>query len=351
MSENAKVRPVNDVLELRIPTDALRAWVAAVLAACGVDDADATLAGRELVRANLRGADSHGVSRLPVYARLLRAGVMTARPNTVIEEQAGLLHLHADRGLGQVAGTRAVNEAIARLQSAATCTIVLHRVGHLGALGVLALQLAEAGMIGLVLQNGPAVMAMPGATAAAIGNNPLAFGAPIAGGPPLVVDFASSLVAFGRIIDSARAGAPLSPGWALDATGAPTLDAAAALHGGMLSPLAGHKGIGLAMIVEVLAGSLSGVRPPAVQGATLPGEFGGFIYALNPALINAGFVAHVAEWLHIYHAAGPDTRYPGERGAQSEAQREANGVPVSAPVLAELAALAAELGLQPPLAS
>ncbi len=338
-------------LELRIPAEPLRAWVADVLAASGVATAGAALAGRELVRANLRGVDSHGVSRLPVYARLLRAGVMNPNPNTVIEELAGLVHLHADRGLGQIAGPRAVQEVISRLRTVATCTIVLHRVGHLGALGVLASRLAEAGMIGLVMQNGPAVMAMPGATAAAIGNNPLAFAAPMAGGPPLVVDFASSQVAFGRIIDSARAGAPLSPGWALDATGAPTLDATAAMNGGMLSPLAGHKGIGLAMIVEVLAGSLSGVRPPAMQGATLPGEFGGFVYALNPALIHAGFTAHVAEWLRIYHASGPDARYPGERAARCEAEREAGGVPVSARVLGELTTLAAELGLQSPPAS
>jgi LDH2 family malate/lactate/ureidoglycolate dehydrogenase len=342
---------VNDAVDLRIPAGALRGWVASVLAGCGVSDADAKLAGRELVRANLRGVDSHGVSRLPVYARLLRSGVMNPRPQTVVAEEAGLVHLHADRGLGQVAGVRAVNEAVARLQHAATCTIVLHRVGHLGALGVIASHLAEAGMLGLVMQNGPAVMAMPSATAPAIGNNPLAFGAPVAGGPPLVVDMASSQVAFGRIIDAARAGESLSPGWALDARGEPTLDAAAAMQGGMLSPLAGHKGIGLAMIVEVLAGSLSGVRPASMQGATLPGEFGGFLYALNPALITGGFAAHLAEWLRIYHASGPGTRYPGERAAQSEVLREAEGVPVSARVLAELTTLSADLGLQPPAAS
>jgi LDH2 family malate/lactate/ureidoglycolate dehydrogenase len=342
--------PVDHIVDPCIPAAALRGWVASVLEASGVQRADALLAGRELVRANLRGVDSHGISRLPIYARLLRSGTMNPQPDTVVEERLGVVHLHADRGLGQVAGVRAVNEAIGRLQGQASCTVVLHRVGHLGALGVLAAQLADAGMLGLVMQNGPAIMGMPGATAPAIGNNPMAFGAPVRGGPPLVVDIASSQVAFGRIIDAARAGEPLAPGWALDATGTPTQDAAAAM-GGMLSPAAGHKGIGLAMMVEMLAGSLSGVRPAAMQGATLPGEFGGFLYALNPALIAAGFAEHVAEWIGIYHGSGPGMRYPGERAAASEARREAEGVPIPARVLADLTTLAAELGLQPLVAA
>ena len=301
-----------------------------------------------LVRANLRGVDTHGVSRLRIYARLLRDGVMNPVPDTRIEEAAGILHFRADRGFGQVCGPRAVDAALQWLQGQATCTVVLHDTGHLGALGVLAVQLAEAGILGLVMQNGPPIMALPGAAAAAIGNNPLAFAAPVPDGPPLVVDIATSEVAFGRVIDAVRTKQPLEPGWALDAQGQPTVDAQAALRGGMLTPAAAHKGIGLAMMVEALAGSLSGVRPEAMSGATLPGGFGGFLYAINPALAaGGGFAEHVRQWIGTYHAAGPDMRYPGERAAACEAERERDGVPLPQAVLDELDKLAVTLDLAP----
>lgn len=328
------------------PAAALRAWSATVLDACGLAADDAALGARVLVRANLRAVDTHGVSRLPVYARLLRTGAMDARGACTTIEEPGVLQVDAATTLGQVAGARAIEAVLARLTTSATCTVVLRRVGHLGALGVLASMLAEAGMVGLVMQNGPPVMGLPGATAPAVGNNPMAFAAPVPDGPPLVVDIATSDVAFGRVIDAARTGASLQPGWALDATGQPTTDPAAVLAGGMLSPMAAHKGIGLALMVETLAGALSGTRPTAMQGAMLPPAFGGFIYALNPALAGGpGFAAHLLAALATLHASGPDVRYPGERAAAIEAERERNGVPLPPAVRAELDVLADSFGV------
>ena len=330
----------------RVAAARLREWTGTVLAACGLHASDAELGARVLVRANLRAIDTHGVSRLPVYAQLLRTGQMDASAVPQTFDTSGLLHIDAGTGLGQVAGARAVDAAIANLRDAATCTVVLHRVGHLGALGVLTSMLAEAGMIGLVMQNGPPIMALPGGTSPSIGNNPLAFAAPVPDRPPLVVDFATSEVAYGRVIDAMRAGEPLPPGWALDATGQPTTDPAAAMRGGMLLPMAGHKGLGLAMMVEVLAGSLSGTRPTAMRGATLPPAFGGFIYALNPALASgSGFAEHLLGWISLFRGSNASARYPGERAARTEAERERDGIPLPAPVRAELGVLADELGV------
>ena len=327
------------------PIDAvwLESWCARVFGAAGLTEADAVLAGAVLVRANLRGVDTHGVSRLPVYVDYLRRGEMRARPAMMVTECAGALVVDADGALGQVAGPYGVDLAVERAGWQAVVAVVMRGVGHLGALGVLALRAAERGMVAVVMQNGPPVMGLAGSRRAAIGNNPLAFAAPY-GGVPLVFDMAASQVAFGRVIDAARTGSAIPAGWALDAGGEPTSDAAAALSG-MLLPAGLHKGIGLAMLVECLAGSLSGVaQPPLAPGRTLPAAFGAFLLVVNPVLLAPGFAAHMGGWLATYAGSGEGARYPGERAAEIEAARRAGGLELPAAVVAELTRMGAALG-------
>ena len=251
-------------------TAALSGWLARAFAACGLAPDAAGLAAQVLVRTNARGVETHGISRALVYVQKLQSGELTARPNVRYEDRAGVLHCHADSGLGQVVASRAVGEAIGRAATAGFVPMVIHDVGHLAALGMFALQAAEAGMIALVAQSTPPIMALPGSKRAAIGNNPLAFASPVAGGPPLVFDLAASGVARGNVLAAAREKREIPLGWAIDADGNPTTDPKAALSGAML-PMAGHKGIGLAMMVQCLAGSLSGALPATVTGAA-PGS-------------------------------------------------------------------------------
>lgn len=324
----------------------LQTWSQQVLVACGMDSADAAVGAQALIRANLRGIDTHGISRLPAYAAMLRSGEMNARPSIKVEDRAGTLVMEADRAFGQFVGMCAMKLAIEASATRAVVSMSIRKTGHLGALGVLAVEAADRGMIAVLMQNGPPIMGLPGATKPATGNNPLAFVMPAGSGPALVFDMAASEVAFGRIIDAARNNQPIPLGWAIDETGAETTDATAAMRG-MLMPTGAFKGIGIAMLVECLAGSLSGVYLEKLEpGRTLPPSFGAFLMVINPALLigQEAFAAHRDTWLDRYKASSKGIRYPGERAAQVEAERSRDGIPLPATVVQQLSQLGESVG-------
>ena len=323
------------------PASALSAWLGRAFAGTGVEPEAALGAARVLVRTNARGIETHGVARALVYVQKLKTGELNPRPQVRYEERHGVLHCHADAGLGQIVGMAAVDAALARAATAGFVPLVLHDVGHLAALGMFALRAAEAGMVAFVTQSTPPVMALPGSQGAAIGNNPIAFASPVAGRPPLVFDMAASGVARGNVLAARRENRPIPEGWAIDQQGRPTTDAEAALRGAML-PMAGYKGIGLAMMVECLAGSLAGATPPAMAGAkpgSAPSRVGAFLFVANPGLVagQSAYDAHLAGWIATYKkATGSSGRYPGERAAGLEQKRMAEGIPLAASVVAEL---------------
>jgi LDH2 family malate/lactate/ureidoglycolate dehydrogenase len=187
-----------------------------------------------------------------------------------------------------------------------------------------------------------------------LGNSPLALAAPRGNGPPVVVDMACSVAARGNILIKARSGQPIPEGWAVDADGQPTTDAEAALKGALL-PFGGTKGMMLAVIVEVLAGSLSGRpfestlnRPGEVRHGV--GHLSALLLVANPVLLaGPAYDQHMRDWTSHYKAAGgAAARIPGERAAAAEADAEADGVPLDPAVVAELVALGARLGLSFP---
>jgi LDH2 family malate/lactate/ureidoglycolate dehydrogenase len=329
--------------------DTLAAWVQEVFERCGMEAELARHGAETLVQADARGIATHGVIRVKAYSDKLRAGSLTARPEVRFETAHGVLHCHADRGLGPAIGKLAVTASIDRALESGVVITILKDIGHMAALGIYALRAAEAGMLCLVMQATPRVMGLQGTRLGAIGNNPFAFASPVQGGPPLVFDVASSTVARSRIAAAARAGEPIPEGWALDATGAPTTDARAAMQGAQL-PMAGYKGIGIAMMVECLAGSLSGVRPPAPhspEGVGTPASAGAFMMTINPgiAAIAGGYAGHMVEWIALYKdASGETARYPGERAAQREAESRANGIPLADTLRDDLIKIGEDIG-------
>jgi LDH2 family malate/lactate/ureidoglycolate dehydrogenase len=328
----------------RISIAAMTEWMSRVFLSCGLDERSSVCAAQVLVRTSARGVDTHGVARLPVYVDKLRSGELKARPQVHFEDRCGVLHVHADCGLGQVVASDAVDQAVARAASNAFVPVVMHDIGHMAAIGMFALRAAEAGMLAYVVQSAPPMMALPGFRGAAIGNNPLAFASPVSGGPPLVFDIAMSFVARGNVLAAARDGRAIPDDWALDAEGRVTTDPHAALMGAML-PLAGHKGMGLAMMVQCLAGSLSGAEPPPVTGATpgsAPSRVGAFMFLANPELVAGrdAYDRHLHQWLETYKSsAGEQGRYPGEGADRTERQRQISGVPIPPALLKQLEAV------------
>lgn len=316
---------------ITIALPALEAWVATIFHRAGLDRETATSAATRLLLADITGVRTHGIARLPSYWRqLTRDGGLKARPDITYEWRGTVLTVDADLGLGQVVGPRVMAHVIGALEPARPFVpFIMRNAGHLGALGSHLFEVAEQGKVAFLSQVTQPVMAPEGATRPAIGNNPIAFAAPRRDGPPLVIDFAMSNVARGKLHVALRDGQPIPEGWAIDAQGRPTTDTVAALAGSIL-PAAGHKGLALAMIVEVLAGVLAGARPLLSEGGA-PGGVGAFGFVLDPALLvgQEAFDAAMSAWTSHYRAAvGASGRIPGERAAQLRAEGAREGVEI-----------------------
>lgn len=322
--------------------DALLDWSTRVLIATGIPAVDAAAGANVLVRTSLRGVDTHGISRIPLYTDSLLAGQINAKANHGGDFRDGVLHYRGDHGLGQAVGVAALNAALELAQERAVVPCLIAQCGHLAALGSYVLLAAEAGMIGFICQSTTPLMALEGWTERAIGNNPLAFATPLDNAVPLVFDMASSVVARGNLRDSVRENRPVPPGWAIDTSGNPTTDPEAAWAGAVL-PIGGYKGIGLAMMVQVLAGSLLG-NSTALRGGG-GNEMGAFLMLVNPALVNDGYAADVDAWLgHYRRVAGEKGRYPGQRAAATEASRREHGIPIPPVLLQQMRATGEKVG-------
>jgi LDH2 family malate/lactate/ureidoglycolate dehydrogenase len=338
-----------DTINVSLP--ALEAWVAAIFRRAGLDEDSGAVAAARLLLADITGVRTHGVARLPSYWRQLTRGGLNPRPNIAYAWRGTMLTIDADLGLGQIVGPRVVARALDTLDPARPFVpFIIRNAGHLGALGSHLFEVAEKGKVAFLSQVTQPVMAPEGATRPAIGNNPIAFAAPRPDGPPLVIDFAVSNVARGKIHIAVRDGLPISPGWAIDAEGHPTTDPITALAGSIL-PAAGHKGLALAMIVEVLAGALTGARPLLSEGGA-PGGVGAFGFVLDPAAIvgQEAFDRGMSEWTaHYLAAVGEHGRIPGERAAQLRAAAERDGVEIEGPLRALLIELGGTAGVAFPL--
>lgn len=334
-----------------IPVDALGDWVGHLLQALGMPAAHALEVARVLVRTSQRGIDTHGVSRLPAYLAQMEAGVLDPQAVPSIEIVHGALRVDAHRSAGQLSGVVATRAAINIAQQQVACVCSISNSGHFAALGTYLLDVAEEGMLGFLCQRTPPIMARHGSRGAAIGNNPLAFAAPVADSAPLVFDMACSVVARGHVDAAHRAGDVSIPlGWAIDADGRDTTVPELALLGAML-PMAGHKGIGLAMLVECLAGCLSGAAEVHSSGAGSVAGVEAFLLVVNPRLLNSsgGFGTRMQAWLDRYQTSVPGGRYPGMRQAQCERERANTGIPVPLDLLEALCRTSEKLDVAIPM--
>ena len=334
----------------------LRDFVVEVLGCLSVPLPDATTTADCLVSADLEGHASHGVIRLPFYANRLRQGLVTPQPvMRVIAERAAAATLDAGNGLGPVAGTRAMELAIAKARHTGVGVCAVRASNHLGALSYYVKQAATQGLIGLSVTNTPPAMAPPGGRQPFLGTNPIAAAIPTSS-HPIVIDLATSQVARGRILAAARAGEAIPQGWALDAVGRPTTATGPALAGSLV-PLGGAKGFSLALLVEILSSLLSGAGiGPEVSGTFAPSDqpsnVGHCMIALDPAAFGGGFLSRADQLcLGIRSAPAVDAatpiRMPGDRALSERTDRELEGINLPEPVIADLRDLAATVGATP----
>jgi ureidoglycolate dehydrogenase (NAD+) len=338
-----------------IPHDRLTAFTAVCLEKLGLPPADARLVAETLVEANLRGVDSHGVVRLPHYATRLRNGSIKPRPNITVKRTGpATAMVDGDAGMGQLVAVRAMNEAIALARETGVGVAGVRNSSHCGAMAYFVDIAVREGMIGIALTHTDPIMAPTGMKRNFLGSNPIAFAAPGGDGPPIVVDMATTYVAWGKVIVAREEGKTIPPDWGVDADGKPTTDPNKVVG---LAPMAGAKGYALAAMIEVLCAHLVGV-PFGTHVTKMYGELdkprnlGHLMLALDIARFTdpATFRAQIDLFVREIHAAEPvdparPPLAPGEPERLTAEKRRQTGVPVGHGVLADLNKLARGLGV------
>ena len=337
----------------------LAAFGAAIYAALGVTGADARLLADTLAQADAWGHASHGVMRLPWYARRLQSGVMKARTAASWVVDAGAVGvLDGDDGIGQVLAAQATRSALQRARAHGIGAVAVRRSNHFGTAMFYSLMGPPEGCIVMVTTNASPAMAPWGGRDKRVGTNPWSIAAPAGRKPPLVLDIANTAVARGKVYLARQKGQAIPADWALDASGKPTTDPAAAIAG-LIAPMAGHKGYAIAVMMDMLSGVLTGSRfGLGVQGpyqSEHPSGCGHLVLALNiAAFIDPTQFGQRMEALVDELKASPlaegrtEILVPGELEARHDAHHRREGLVLPQQTLKDLSALAAELGVQPP---
>lgn len=340
-----------------IPQLKLSEFTARCLERLGLAPDDARLVGDTLVTSNLRSVDSHGVVRLPHYATRLRNGTINPKPSIRVQRTGpATAMVDGGAGMGQLVAVRAMKEAIELAREAGAGAVGAKNSSHCGACAYYAELAARAGMIGIALTHSDPIMVPTGMKRIFLGSNPIAFAAPGAAGPPVVVDMATTHVALGKVIVAKEEGRPIPPDWGIDASGKPTTDPGKVAG---LAPMGGAKGYALALMIEVLCAHLTGV-PFGTHVAKMYGELdkprnlGHFMLAIDIARFTdpAGFGSRIDLLLREIRAEEPadparPPLAPGEPERLSAEKRMREGIPLGAGVLADLDKLARELGVAP----
>lgn len=335
----------------------LLAFASAAYARAGMPEADARLAADTLVQADLWGHQSHGVMRLSWYLARLEAGVCdpVARPERIVDAGA-IAVIDGHDGMGQVLTARAMEEAITRAKVHGIGAVALRRSNHFGTAMYFTLMAARAGCVGFLATNASPAMAPWGGRKKTVGNNPWSWAAPAGRHAPLVLDIANTAVARGKIYLARQKGLRIPEGWALSADGLPTTDPSAAIDG-LIQPMAGHKGYAISVVMDMLAGVLSG----SAFGAGVHGPYqakersgaGQFIIVIDIAKLQPldAFEARMERLIAGLKTAPlapgfTEILYPGEFEARNEATHRAEGLVLPEDTLADLERIARRMGLE-----
>lgn len=243
---------------VQVGSIALTQGVARIFVAAGIPPGAAAIVAEDLVASELEGVSSHGVMLVQMYAERIRAGSVSRQTlGKVVSDRQSAVVIDAGNALGQLVARQAVDMASDRAAKFGMACIAVRNAFHFGAAGRYARLLADRGCVGIAMCNTRPLMPPTGGAEAVTGNNPLAIAVPGSGAFAPEVDMALSAAAMGKIRNAAAAGQPIPPGWATDRDGADTTDPHAAIAG-MLLPAAGPKGFGLAFLIDLLCGGLSG---------------------------------------------------------------------------------------------
>ena len=337
-----------------VSSQKLRPFAAAILHKQGVPQEDAAFVAEVLVEADLRGVDSHGVTRLSGYVSMIHKGVLNPRPAVrVVQDSGATAALDGDHGFGMLGARLAMATAIQKARQFGVSIVTARNLSHTGMIGFYTMSAASQDMIGIAMNNGAGIVPPFGGLTPTHGTNPFSIAIPTES-DPVVLDMATTMVAAGKLRLAAKKGTPIPLDWGLDRHGEPTSDPNEVLEHGVLQWAGGYKGFGLATAIEVLGGVLSG----GLFARDVPRLK---VFGQDPIIANGAYIAvdiqrfmpltefHdrmsslVSQIRSSERGPGVERIYvAGEPEFRLKEQREREGVPLSAEVLQELLELSKE---------
>jgi L-2-hydroxycarboxylate dehydrogenase (NAD+) len=345
---------------MRVAFEPLREFIAAAFVKAGMPARDAATVAALMAEADLQGSDGHGVIRLPQYIRRIRAGGVNLEPDIrVVKERAGMALVHGDNGMGHLVMKRAAEIAVEKARTAGVAWVGAQWSNHAGPASLYARMPLAHDMIGLYFAVGNANHLPPwGGVEMLLSTNPIAAAIPAGTEPPIVLDMATTVTAYGKVKAKAARGEMMPEGWMIDRDGKPLTDPKRASEGFLL-PIGGYKGYGLALVVGILAGTLNGAAMGREvidfnaddASATNTGQA---IVAIDPAAFGelAAFKSAIDSLARDLRSsermAGVDRiRLPGERSHELRALYATQGIPIAPALAQSLARIASELGIPP----
>lgn len=357
-------------VETRVfPIERLSEFCIRVFVHFGISKSDAEQAAEVLAAADLRGIDSHGVARLYSYFGLLSEGLINPTPKIqTVRSTASTATVDGDNGLGLVVGPQANRIAMDMAEKAGSGWVSVRNTNHYGIAGYYVLKALERDLIGWAMTNSTKLVTPLWGAERMLGTNPIAIAFPGKEEPAIVIDMATCAAAYGKIEMARRKGQPIPRGWAIDKSGRDTTNPDDIPAGGALLPLGsdrergGHKGYGLAMMVDILCGALSGANwgpftPPFALRLEFPKRsvgkgIGHFFGAMRiDGFIEADeFKRQMDDYVRTFRATKPapgtnGPLIPGDPEREAEKVRRKQGVPLLMPVIADLREISKKTGV------
>jgi L-2-hydroxycarboxylate dehydrogenase (NAD+) len=340
--------------------DHLRNFIHAAFVKHGLPNADALQVAQLMAEADLQGSDGHGVIRLPMYLKRIKAGGMNISPKiTVVHERAAMAVVDGDNGMGHLVVSKAVDIAIAKARVAGVAWVSTRNSNHAGPASLYSRKPLEHDMLGLYFAVGNANHLPPwGGMDMLLSTNPISAGIPAGDEPPVVLDMATTVAAYGKVKAKAKRGEQMPEGWMIDRQGKPLTDPTRAAEGFLL-PIGEHKGYGLALIVGLLAGTLGG----AAMGRDVIDFNADHVTKTNTGqailVIDLAAFGDPAQFKHAVDTIVRDIRnserlpgveriwLPGEQSHGKRARYCVEGIPLMDALVTELHALAKDIGIAP----
>lgn len=343
--------------QVRVDSEELRQYVTDLFAAAGLDENQARTIARHLVLANLRGVDSHGVSRVEIYTKRLDLGLLNKQADFTIErETATSALINAQNSSGIVVSTKGIELAVEKAKQSGIGIVAINSSNHCGMLADYTMYAAEHDCLALATTNAPSNMPPWGGKDRFFGTNPISYSIPAGEEDDIIFDAATSLVARGKIIVAQKNGQQIPLGWAVSTEGKPTTDPTEALKGVVL-PAGEHKGSGIALLVEALSSLYSGAAfGPHIgdlyTNFSKPQNVGQCFIVMRADLFQPlqQFKDRVDQMIReirqVPKMDGVDRIYlPGEKELEMTKEREVNGVPLTMGILNELVKVGKRYGV------